>query len=110
MNWLCMQAPWEVSSSGKEGTPTLVLQAQHAYRGVPATTCTRSCYSKRDLTNDANTRRNAMKLRALALTAAAALAFPAFAQQAAPRVLKMQSSWPAGIAAQDHFRMFGERL
>jgi hypothetical protein len=22
----------------------------------------------------------------------------------------MQSSWPAGIAAQDHFRMFAERL
>src|SRR5262245_33509514 len=34
----------------------------------------------------------------------------AHAQQPAPRVLKMQSSWPAGIAAQDHFRIFADRL
>jgi TRAP-type mannitol/chloroaromatic compound transport system substrate-binding protein len=27
-----------------------------------------------------------------------------------PRTLKMQSSWPAGIAAQDHFRIFADRL
>jgi len=53
-----------------------------------------------------------MKLHALALAAAvaAAHAIPALAQQAAPKVIKMQSSWPAGIAAQDHFRMFAERL
>ncbi len=49
-----------------------------------------------------------MKLRIIALAAALTAAFAAQAQQ--PRVLKMQSSWPAGIAAQDHFRMFAERL
>ena len=53
-----------------------------------------------------------MKLHALALAAAvaAAHAIPALAQQAAPKLIKMQSSWPAGTAAQDHFRMFAERL
>ena len=51
-----------------------------------------------------------MTLRALAAFAFAIAVLPLHAQQAAPTVLKMQSSWPAGIAAQDHFRMFGERL
>ena len=55
-----------------------------------------------------------MKLRALAaavpIVVFSIAVSPLQAQQAAPTVLKMQSSWPAGIAAQDHFRMFGERL
>src|ERR671938_642515 len=42
-----------------------------------------------------------MKLGALAVTIAVSLAFPALAQQAAPKVLKMQSSWPAGIEVLD---------
>ena len=51
-----------------------------------------------------------MKLKALAIIVAAALAAAAQAQQPAPKVMKMQSSWPAGIAAQDHFRIFADRL
>src|SRR3954465_2737991 len=53
-----------------------------------------------------------MKLRALTLAAAVSTlaTIPAAAQQPAPKVLKMQSSWPAGIAAQDHFRIFADRL
>ena len=52
-----------------------------------------------------------MKLRTLAVSlVAAALGSAAQAQQATPKVLKMQSSWPAGIAAQDHFRVFADRL
>jgi TRAP-type mannitol/chloroaromatic compound transport system substrate-binding protein len=46
----------------------------------------------------------------LALIAAALLSSAAHAQQPAPKVLKMQSSWPAGSAAQDHFRIFADRL
>jgi TRAP-type mannitol/chloroaromatic compound transport system substrate-binding protein len=49
----------------------------------------------------------------LVLAGVTALAFAsgiASAQQSAPKQLKMQSSWPAGIAAQDHFRMFADRL
>jgi TRAP-type mannitol/chloroaromatic compound transport system substrate-binding protein len=47
----------------------------------------------------------------LAFAACLALSMPAAAQQAAqPRTLKMQSSWPASIAAQDHFRVFAERM
>ena len=48
-----------------------------------------------------------MKLRTIALAAALATAFGV---QAQPKALKMQSSWPAGIAAQDHFRIFADRL
>ncbi len=50
-----------------------------------------------------------VKLRWLCSAAAVATAFGAKAQQQA-RSLKMQSSWPAGIAAQDHFRIFADRL
>ena len=44
--------------------------------------------------------------------AATALAFlaPAFAQQPAPRTLKMQSTWPASLTLQDNFRFFAERV
>jgi len=47
-----------------------------------------------------------------ALAAAAVLAFPAAAQQAAPGVknLKMQSTWPASLTLQDNFRMFADRV
>jgi hypothetical protein len=54
-----------------------------------------------------------MTLRALAAQSHVVFSIavsPLQAQQAAPTVLKMQSSWPAGIAAQDHFRIFAERL
>jgi TRAP-type mannitol/chloroaromatic compound transport system substrate-binding protein len=52
-----------------------------------------------------------MKLKTLAVSlVAAALGSAAQAQQPAPKVMKMQSSWPAGIAAQDHFRIFADRL
>jgi len=47
-------------------------------------------------------------LFAAALGAALSSSIGAQAQQA--RTLKMQSSWPAGIAAQDHFRIFADRL
>ena len=43
----------------------------------------------------------------LAFSAVAAAQAPA---AAGPKVLKMQSSWPASSAAQDHFKLFGERL
>jgi len=46
---------------------------------------------------------------AAAAAVCAAIAIPALGQQA-PRTLKMQSSWPASSNAQDHFRMFAERL
>jgi TRAP-type mannitol/chloroaromatic compound transport system substrate-binding protein len=48
--------------------------------------------------------------KTLALIAVAAMTGAAQAQQPAPKVMKMQSSWPAGIAAQDHFRIFADRL
>ena len=48
-----------------------------------------------------------MKLNTLVFIVAAALGTSA---QAQTKVLKMQSSWPAGIAAQDHFRIFADRL
>ena len=51
-----------------------------------------------------------MKLKTLALIAATAFGSSAYAQQPAAKVMKMQSSWPAGIAAQDHFRIFADRL
>src|SRR3954466_12709748 len=51
------------------------------------------------------------------ITAAVALAFalPVAAQAPAPaasgsRTLKMQSSWPASSTAQDHFKLFAERV
>ena len=52
--------------------------------------------------------------RIFALTALVAFAFavPAAAQKpaAGPRVLKMQSSWPASLTLQDNFRFFAERV
>jgi TRAP-type mannitol/chloroaromatic compound transport system substrate-binding protein len=51
-----------------------------------------------------------VKLKCVVLAAALAVGFGAHAQQQGARSLKMQSSWPAGIAAQDHFRIFAERL
>jgi TRAP-type mannitol/chloroaromatic compound transport system substrate-binding protein len=52
-----------------------------------------------------------MKSRWVAFAAALAAAFAVQAQPGgASKTLKMQSSWPAGIAAQDHFRIFAERL
>ncbi|HKQ28412.1 MAG TPA: C4-dicarboxylate ABC transporter, partial [Burkholderiales bacterium] len=50
-----------------------------------------------------------MKLKWIACAAALAMAFGAHAQQGS-RTLKMQSSWPASAAAQDHFKIFAERL
>ena len=43
---------------------------------------------------------------------ASALAFlvPAFAQQPAPRTLKMQSTWPASSTLQENFKFFAERV
>jgi len=35
---------------------------------------------------------------------------PAQAQAPAPRTLKMQSTWPASITLQEHFKIFAERL
>jgi len=49
-----------------------------------------------------------VKLKGLVFVVALGAALGAQAQQA--RSLKMQSSWPAGIAAQDHFRIFADRL
>src|SRR5688572_25571530 len=45
--------------------------------------------------------------KALAVLIAALVGTAANAQT---KTLKMQSSWPAGIAAQDHFRIFADRL
>jgi TRAP-type mannitol/chloroaromatic compound transport system substrate-binding protein len=49
-----------------------------------------------------------VKIKWIAVAASLALATGAQAQQA--RSLKMQSSWPASSAAQDHFKIFAERL
>jgi len=53
-----------------------------------------------------------VKLKGLVFAAAlgGALISSNGAQAQQPRTLKMQSSWPAGIAAQDHFRIFADRL
>jgi len=53
-----------------------------------------------------------VKLKGLVFAAAlgGALISSIGAQAQQPRTLKMQSSWPAGIAAQDHFRIFADRL
>jgi TRAP-type mannitol/chloroaromatic compound transport system substrate-binding protein len=53
-----------------------------------------------------NTRRILSVATAFALSASVAL--PALGQE--PRTLKMQSSWPASSNAQDHFRIFADRL
>ena len=53
-------------------------------------------------------------IRAVAVAAASAFCATAAAQQpaapAGPKVLKMQSSWPASSAAQDHFKMVADRV
>src|SRR5438132_14147912 len=57
-----------------------------------------------------------MDKRALAVAAWFAFAAgfspgsPAQAQAPAPRTLKMQSTWPASITLQEHFKIFAERL
>ncbi|MGD9952365.1 MAG: hypothetical protein AB7S87_07275, partial [Burkholderiales bacterium] len=51
---------------------------------------------------------NRMLKIATALGVAIGVALPAYGQ--APRTLKMQSSWPASSNAQDHFRIFADRL
>ena len=53
-----------------------------------------------------------MKTRFTAAAAAAALSFSAFAQAPASgtKTIKMQSTWPASITMQDHFRIFAERI
>jgi len=52
--------------------------------------------------------KNAFTLAAVA----SVLAFlvPAFAQQPAPRTLKMQSTWPASSTLQENFKFFAERV
>jgi TRAP-type mannitol/chloroaromatic compound transport system substrate-binding protein len=47
---------------------------------------------------------------AVALSLAAGFSLDASPQAPAPRLLKMQSSWPASITLQDHFRIFAERM
>jgi len=51
-------------------------------------------------------------LKSMALAAAVSLCMGAGAQaqQPAPRVLKMQSTWGAGMTLQDNFRMFADRV
>ena len=46
----------------------------------------------------------------LALAAVLGLAGTVGAQQPAPRVLKMQSTWPASLTLQDNFKYFAERV
>ena len=41
---------------------------------------------------------------------AAGISLSSHAQAPAPRTLKMQSTWPASITLQEHFKMFAERL
>jgi TRAP-type mannitol/chloroaromatic compound transport system substrate-binding protein len=52
-----------------------------------------------------------MRTIAVAVTVAVAgFSLSAHAQAPASRSLKMQSSWPASITIQDHFRLFAERV
>jgi TRAP-type mannitol/chloroaromatic compound transport system substrate-binding protein len=54
-----------------------------------------------------------VQLKTIAVLAAAALAFPAAAQQPAAggaKQLKMQSTWPASLTLQDNFRMIADRI
>ncbi|TMH53213.1 MAG: hypothetical protein E6H62_11035, partial [Betaproteobacteria bacterium] len=41
---------------------------------------------------------------------AAGISLSSHAQAPAPRTLKMQSTWPASITLQEHFKIFAERL
>jgi TRAP-type mannitol/chloroaromatic compound transport system substrate-binding protein len=47
---------------------------------------------------------------AVTVAVAAGFSLSANAQAPASRALKMQSSWPASITLQDHFRLFAERV
>jgi TRAP-type mannitol/chloroaromatic compound transport system substrate-binding protein len=47
---------------------------------------------------------------AVAFAFAAGISLSSHAQTPAPRTLKMQSTWPASITLQEHFKMFAERL
>jgi len=50
-------------------------------------------------------------MKPLVIAAAlAAASFGAQAQAPAPKAIKMQSTWPASITLQDHFRIFAERV
>src|SRR5712691_5314334 len=46
----------------------------------------------------------------LALAIVLGLAGTVGAQQPAPRILKMQSTWPASLTLQDNFKYFAERV
>jgi TRAP-type mannitol/chloroaromatic compound transport system substrate-binding protein len=48
--------------------------------------------------------------RSAALATALAFLVPAFAQQPAPKTLKMQSTWPASSTLQENFKFFAERV
>jgi len=54
-------------------------------------------------------RKNAF-ITSAALASALAFLVPAFAQQPAPRTLKMQSTWPASSTLQENFKFFAERV
>jgi TRAP-type mannitol/chloroaromatic compound transport system substrate-binding protein len=47
---------------------------------------------------------------AIAFAFAAGISPGSHAQAPAPRTLKMQSTWPASITLQEHFKIFAERL
>jgi TRAP-type mannitol/chloroaromatic compound transport system substrate-binding protein len=51
-----------------------------------------------------------MKLRAIAVAAAALSGISAAADAQAPRTLKMQASWPSTVTAWDNFRFLADRL
>src|SRR3954470_18244801 len=57
-----------------------------------------------------NPQGGSVKLKGVVFAAALGAAVGAQAQGQQVKSLKMQSSWPAGTAAQDHFRIFAERL
>jgi len=47
---------------------------------------------------------------AVVFALAAGFSLGSHAQTPAPRTLKMQSTWPASITLQEHFKIFAERL
>jgi len=51
-----------------------------------------------------------MRMRNIAVVAAAAFALTAHAQAPATRTIKVQSTWPASITLQDHLRILAERI
>ena len=50
------------------------------------------------------------RIAAAVAVALAGLSLSSYAQTPAPRTVKMQSTWPASITLQDHFRIFAERV